>query len=100
MHWQESSLDVPQGQVLGRLLFLSYILPTAVESGDHDTQLYMCFSQRALSDALTTQYRYVHCIMHIKHVEQQMTTNMLKLNNYITEVLQTSHIPSSFKHTL
>lgn len=88
------SCGVPQGSVLGPLLFLVYMSPLRHVIAAHgmsmhgyadDTQLYLTFSSARDPEALKRDCQRVETC--ISEVHRWMTTNRLKLNPDKTEVM-------------
>ena len=88
------SLDfgVPQGSVLGPLLYMWYTSPVAdiIKSHDlqyhlyaDDTQLYITFKTDSADDACLAKSRVEHCVQEI---DRWMISNKLKLNDDKTEL--------------
>jgi len=87
------NIGVPQGSVLGPLLFLVYILPLGEIIKHHrvlrhgyadDTQLYLRFPQKDISQFQQAITKLESCIEDIR---TWMTTNKLKLNEDKTEFM-------------
>lgn len=92
---------VPQGSILGPILFLLYTKPIGDIIRDHnlnfhlyadDTQLYITFSTSSLSESESAIRAVEDCVADLN---KWMTDNMLKLNSDKTEilVLSSKHIP-------
>ena len=91
---QELKWAVPQGYVLGALLFLTYILPLAqlIQSYGLDThgyaddyQLYVTF--RKTNDTAAVQHQVKNLEQCLCDINTWMAQNMLKLNNGKTEII-------------
>ena len=89
------SLDsgVPQGSVLGPLLYVLYTSPVAdiIKSHDlqyhfytDDTQLYITFKTDSADDACLAKSRVEHCV---EEIDRWMISNKLKLNDDKTELI-------------
>lgn len=97
---------VPQGSVLGPLLFLCYMQPLSDIILQHgvshhcyadDTQLYVRFRRNSASDLSSAIERLESCITHIR---QWMLQNKLKLNDSKTEfvIFATRHFFKSLNY--
>ena len=84
---------VPQGSVLGPMLFTIYMLPLGHIMRHHgvqfhiyadDTQLYMTFDPKKLSSVNDSLDTIMHCVLQIK---SWMLQNKLKLNDSKTEYM-------------
>jgi len=90
---KELAYGVPQGSVLGPILFTAYTKPLSAEISAHeldhhlyadDSQLWLAFNPRsALATGNATSW-VTRCLGHIKH---WMDTHFLKMNSSKTEVL-------------
>ena len=90
------SLDsgVPQGSVLGPLLYVLYTSPVAdiIKSHDlqyhfhaDDTQLYITFKTDSADDVCLAKSRVEHC--SVEEIDRWMISNKLKLNDDKTELI-------------
>ena len=91
---QELKWAVPQGYVLGALLFLTYILPLAqlikyygldTHGYADDSQLYVTF--RKTNDTAAVQHQVKNLEQCLCDINTWMAQNMLKLNNGKTEII-------------